>query len=149
LPGGLIRGSQRRSASSSTVLRSRCATAPSSDGAIEVKIEETVRGKDVFVVQSGHERPKDHVMELLFLVDAARRASARSVTAVLPYFPYGKGDKKDEPRVSIRGRVVADVLGAVGVDRVLTMDLHSPQIQGYFHVPVDNLYGPSVFAMAI
>jgi ribose-phosphate pyrophosphokinase len=85
---------------------------------------------------------------LLFLVDAARRASARSVTAVLPYFPYGKGDKKDEPRVSIRGRVVADVLEAVGVDRVLTMDLHSAQIQGFFHVPVDNLYALPIFADA-
>ncbi len=111
-----------------------------SDGAIEVKLEENVRGRDVFVVQSGHERPNDHVMELLFLLDAARRASARSVTAVLPYFPYGKGDKKDEPRVSIRARVIADVIQVAGAGRVLTMDLHAGQIQGFFHVPVDNLY---------
>jgi ribose-phosphate pyrophosphokinase len=117
-----------------------------SDGAIEVKLEENVRGRDVFVVQSGHERPNDHVMELLFLLDAARRASARSLTAVLPYFPYGKGDKKDEPRVSIRARVVADAIQAAGAGRVLTMDLHAGQIQGFFQVPVDNLYALPVLA---
>jgi len=111
-----------------------------SDGAVEVKLEENVRGRDVFIVQSGQERPNDHVMELLFLLDAARRASARSVTAVLPYFPYGKGDKKDEPRVSIRARVVADAIQIAGAGRVLTMDLHAGQIQGFFQVPVDNLY---------
>ncbi|MDP8922239.1 MAG: ribose-phosphate diphosphokinase [Chloroflexota bacterium] len=120
-----------------------------SDGAIEVKIEANVRGCDVFVVQSGHERPNDHVMELLFLIDAARRASARSVTAVLPYFPYGKGDKKDEPRVSIRGRVVADALKAAGAARVLTMDLHAAQLQGFFRVPVDNLYALPTLAAEI
>jgi ribose-phosphate pyrophosphokinase len=120
-----------------------------SDGAVEVKIEGNVRGRDVFVVQSGHERPNDHVMELLFLIDAARRASARSVTAVLPYFPYGKGDKKDEPRVSIRGRVVADALEAAGAGRVLTLDLHAPQLQGFFRVPVDNLYALPVMAAEI
>jgi len=117
-----------------------------SDGAIEVRLEENVRGRDVFVVQSGHSNPNDHLMELLFLLDAARRASARSVTAVLPYFPYGKGDKKDEPRVSIRARVVADAIEAAGAQRVLTMDLHAPQIQGFFHVPVDNLYALPVLA---
>ncbi len=115
-----------------------------SDGAIEVKLEENVRGRDVFIVQSGQERPNDHVMELLFLLDAARRASARSVTAVFPYFPYGKGDKKDEPRVSIRARVVADAIQVAGAGRVLTMDLHAAQIQGFFHVPVDNLYAMPV-----
>jgi ribose-phosphate pyrophosphokinase len=120
-----------------------------SDGAVEVKIETNVRGRDVFVVQSGHERPNDHMMELLFLVDAARRASARSVTAVLPYFPYGKGDKKDEPRVSIRGRVVADTLEAVGVSRVLTLDLHAAQLQGFFRAPVDNLYALPVLAAEV
>jgi ribose-phosphate pyrophosphokinase len=117
-----------------------------SDGAVEVKFEENVRGRDVFVVQSGHERPNDYIMELLFLLDAARRASARSVTAVLPYFPYGKGDKKDEPRVSIRARVVADALQVAGAGRVLTMDLHAGQIQGFFQVPVDNLYALPVLA---
>ena len=115
-----------------------------SDGAIEVKLEGNVRGRDVFMVQSGPVQPNDFVMELLFLLDAARRASARSVTAVLPYFPYGKGDKKDEPRVSIRARVVADAIQIAGAGRVLTMDLHAGQIQGFFHVPVDNLYAMPV-----
>jgi ribose-phosphate pyrophosphokinase len=120
-----------------------------SDGAIEVKLDENVRGRDVFVVQSGQERPNDYVMELLFLLDAARRASARSVTAVLPYFPYGKGDKKDEPRVSIRARVVADAIQVAGAGRVLTMDLHAGQIQGFFHIPVDNLYALPVLVAQI
>jgi ribose-phosphate pyrophosphokinase len=117
-----------------------------SDGAIEVKLEENVRGRDVFVVQSGQANPNDHLVELLFLIDAARRASARSITAVLPYFPYGKGDKKDEPRVSIRARVVADALEVAGTGRVLTVDLHAGQLQGFFHVPVDNLYALPVLA---
>ena len=120
-----------------------------SDGAIEVKLDENVRGRDVFIVQSGQERPNDHVMELLFLLDAARRASARSVTAVLPYFPYGKGDKKDEPRVSIRARVVADAIQVAGAGRVLTMDLHAGQIQGFFQVPVDNLYALPVLVAQV
>ena len=106
-----------------------------------------VRGRDVHVVQSGQANPNDHLMELCFMVDAARRASARSITAVLPYFPYGKGDKKDEPRVSIRARVVADILEVAGVDRVLTIDLHAGQLQGFFRVPVDNLYALPVFAV--
>jgi ribose-phosphate pyrophosphokinase len=117
-----------------------------SDGAIEAKLEVNVRGRDVYVVQSGQANPNDHLMELCFMVDAARRASARSITAVLPYFPYGKGDKKDEPRVSIRARVVADILEGVGVDRILTIDLHAGQLQGFFRVPVDNLYALPVFA---
>jgi ribose-phosphate pyrophosphokinase len=117
-----------------------------SDGAIEVKLEENVRGRDVFFVQSGQNNPNDHLMELLFLIDAARLASARSVTAVMPYFLYAKGDKKDEPRVSIRGRVVADALQVAGAQRVLTMDLHAAQMQGFFNVPVDNLYARPVFA---
>src|SRR5690242_15128544 len=120
-----------------------------SDGAVEVKLEENVRGRDVFIIQSGQEQPNDHVMELLFLLDAARRASARSVTAVLPYFPYGKGDKKDEPRVSIRARVVADCIEVAGAGRVLTMDLHAGQIQGFFHVPVDNLYAMPVLTAQV
>jgi len=120
-----------------------------SDGAIEVKLEENVRGRDVFVVQSGQANPNDHLVELLFLLDAARLASARSVTAVMPYFLYAKADKKDEPRVSIRGRVVADALQAAGAQRVLTMDLHAAQMQGFFHVPVDNLYARPVFAAEV
>lgn len=120
-----------------------------SDGAIEAKLEVNVRGRDVHVVQSGQANPNDHLMELCFVADAARRASARSITAVLPYFPYGKGDKKDEPRVSIRARVVADILEVAGIDRVLTVDLHAGQLQGFFRVPVDNLYALPVFAAEV
>ena len=117
-----------------------------SDGAIEVRLEENVRGRDVFIVQSGQANPNDHLMELLFLVDApAGRARAASPPCC-PYFPYGKGDKKDEPRVSIRARVVADALEVAGTGRVLTVDLHAGQLQGFFHVPVDNLYGLPVLA---
>ncbi len=112
-----------------------------SDGNTFVKVLENVRGHDVYVIQSVVHKSNDYFMELLFLTDAFKRASASSVTAVIPYFGYGKGDKKDEPRVSIRARVCADALESAGVDRVVTMDLHAPQIQGFFHVPVDNLYG--------
>ncbi len=112
-----------------------------SDGNTFVQVGENVRGREVFVVQSTIHRTNDRFMELLFWIDAFKRASAASVTAVIPYFSYGKGDKKDEPRVSIRARVCADALEAVGCDRVVTMDLHSPQIQGFFNIPVDNLFG--------
>jgi ribose-phosphate pyrophosphokinase len=111
-----------------------------SDSNTFVRILENVRGRHVFVVQSVAYPANDSFMELLFWIDAARRASAAEVTAVIPYFGYAKGDKKDEPRVSIRARVCADCLEAVGVDRVLAMDLNPPQIQGFFRVPVDNLY---------
>src|SRR3984893_3960858 len=124
----------------------RAQTRTFSDGAIEVKLEENVRGRDVFIVQSGQANPNDHLMELLFLLDAARRASARNVTAVLPYYPNVKGNKKAEPRVSIRARVVADALEVAGAQRVLTLDLHAGQLQGFFHIPVDNLYGLPVLA---
>ena len=119
---------------------SKSTTFKFSDSNTYVKLEENVRGQDVFLIQSGSPPVNDHLIELLFLVDACKRASAASVTAVMPFYPYSKGDKKDEPRVSIRGRVVANLLEAVEVDRVLTMDLHAPQIQGFFRVPVDNLY---------
>ena len=112
-----------------------------SEGNIFVKIAENVRSSDVFIVQSNSRNPNDDFMELLFMIDAFKRASAGSVTAVIPYFSYAKGDKKDEPRVSIRARVCADCLESAGVDRILTMDLHSPQIQGFFKKPVDHLYG--------
>jgi ribose-phosphate pyrophosphokinase len=111
-----------------------------SDGNTFVRILENVRGRHVFIVQSVAYPVNDSFMELLFYVDAARRASASEVTAVIPYFGYAKGDKKDEPRVSIRARVCADSLEASGVQRVLFMDLHAPQIQGFFRVPVDHLY---------
>ncbi len=105
---------------------------------------ENVRGRDVFVVQGTEYPVNDNFMELLFWIDALKRASATQVTAVIPFFSYAKGDKKDEPRVSIRARVCADCIEAAGADRVLTMDLHSPQIQGFFKIPVDHLYAMPV-----
>jgi len=111
-----------------------------SEGNVFVRVLENVRGRDCFVIQGVHQPVNDNFMELLFWIDALRRASAQHVTAVIPFFSYAKGDKKDEPRVSIRARVCADAIEAAGADRVLTMDLHSPQIQGFFHVPVDHLY---------
>ncbi len=109
------------------------------EGNTFVKIREKVRGKDIYIVQSIAVHPNDEFMELLFWIDAFKRASAKSVTAIIPYFSYAKGDKKDEPRVSIRARVCADCLEITGIDRLLTMDLHSPQIQGFFKKPVDHL----------
>ncbi len=115
-----------------------------SEGNILVRVLENVRGRDVFIVQGGDYPVNDNFMELLFWIDALKRASATQVTAVIPYFSYAKGDKKDEPRVSIRARVCADCIEAAGADRVLTMDLHSPQIQGFFKIPVDHLYAMPV-----
>ncbi|MEO1996490.1 MAG: ribose-phosphate diphosphokinase [Planctomycetaceae bacterium] len=112
-----------------------------SEGNVFVRINENVRGRDTFIIQGIHHPVNDNFMELLFWVDALKRASAQQITAVIPFFSYSKGDKKDEPRVSIRARVCADALEAAGADRILTMDLHSPQIQGFFSVPVDHLYG--------
>ncbi|AGC68393.1 ribose-phosphate pyrophosphokinase Prs [Thermoclostridium stercorarium subsp. stercorarium DSM 8532] len=112
-----------------------------SEGNTFVKILEKVRDKDVYIVQTIGLNPNDDFMELLFWIDAFKRSSAASVTAIIPYFSYAKGDKKDEPRVSIRARVCADCLEITGVDRIVTMDLHSPQIQGFFKKPVDHLYG--------
>src|SRR4051812_45031584 len=115
-----------------------------SEGNIFVRVLENVRGRDVFIVQGSEFPVNDNFMELLFWIDAFKRASATQVTAVIPFFSYAKGDKKDEPRVSIRARVCADCIEAAGADRVLTMDLHSPQIQGFFKIPVDHLYATSV-----
>ncbi len=111
-----------------------------SEGNLFVRVEENVRGRHVYLVQSTGFPANDNFMELLFWIDAFKRASACSVTVVIPYFSYAKGDKKDEPRVSIRARVCADAVEAAGADRVVTMDLHSPQIQGFFKIPVDDLY---------
>ena len=120
-----------------------------SEGNFFVRVLENVRGRDVFVVQGTAFPANDNFMELLFWIDALKRASAASVTAVIPYFSYAKGDKKDEPRVSIRARVCADAIEAAGVDRVVTMDLHAPQVQGFFRVPVDDLYAMPVLCDAI
>lgn len=111
-----------------------------SEGNTFVKVGETVRGKDVYLVLSIGLRPNDEFVELLFWMDAFKRASAKSVTAIIPYFSYAKGDKKDEPRVSIRARVCAECIELAGADRVVTMDLHSPQVQGFFKKPVDHLF---------
>jgi ribose-phosphate pyrophosphokinase len=115
-----------------------------SEGNIFVRVLENVRGRDVYIVQGTEYPVNDNFMELLFFIDALKRASATQVTAVIPFFSYAKGDKKDEPRVSIRARVCADAIEAAGADRVLTMDLHSPQIQGFFKIPVDHLYAMPV-----
>ncbi|MBI5091689.1 MAG: ribose-phosphate pyrophosphokinase [Candidatus Hydrogenedentes bacterium] len=119
-----------------------------SEGNLFVRILENVRGRNVYVVQSTAYPANDNFMELLFWIDAFKRASAESVTVVVPYFSYAKGDKKDEPRVSIRGRVCADCIEAAGAARVITMDLHAPQIQGFFRVPVDDLYAIPVLCEA-
>src|SRR3954470_17609391 len=111
-----------------------------SEGNVFVRVLENVRGRDVFVIQGTEFPVNDNFVELLFWIDAFKRASATQVTAVIPFFSYAKGDKKDEPRVSIRARVVADAIESAGADRVLTMDLHAPQIQGFFKIPVDHLY---------
>jgi len=111
-----------------------------SDGEIRVRIEENVRGADVFVVQSSCEPVNDSLMELLIMIDALKRSSANRITAVIPYFGYARQDRKDQPRVPISAKLVADLISTAGTDRVLTMDLHAGQIQGFFNVPVDHLY---------
>lgn len=111
-----------------------------SDGEIRVKVEENVRGADVFVVQSTCQPVNDSLLELLIIIDALKRSSANRITAVIPYFGYGRQDRKDQPRVPISAKLVADLISTAGADRVLTMDLHAGQIQGFFNVPVDHLY---------
>lgn len=111
-----------------------------SDGELSVKIDENVRGRDVFIIQSISKPANDHLMELLLIIDAVRRASARRITTVIPYYGYGRQDRKVEPRVPISARVVADIIEALGPDRILTMDLHADQIQGFFRIPVDHLF---------
>lgn len=115
-----------------------------SDGEIYIRYDESIRGSDLFIIQATNP-PGDHLLELIMLIDAARRASAARITAVIPYFGYARQDRKDQPRVAIGARVVANMLTTVGVDRILTMDLHAPQIQGFFDIPVDHLYGSAVF----
>ncbi len=115
-----------------------------SDGEISVKIQENIRGWDVFIVQPTFP-PADNLLELLVLLDACRRASAKRITAVMPYFGYARQDRKDESRVPISAKLVANLITAAGADRVLTMDLHSAQIQGFFDIPLDHLLGSAVF----
>lgn len=114
------------------------------DGETFVKIRDNIRGRDVFVVQSVCKQPNEMLMELLIMIDAMRRASAARITAVLPYFGYGRQDRKDQPRVPITAKLVANLLVAAGANRVLTVDLHAQQIQGFFDIPVDHLYAAPV-----
>ncbi|MEO0091409.1 MAG: ribose-phosphate pyrophosphokinase [candidate division WOR-3 bacterium] len=114
-----------------------------SDGEIKINIEENVRGVDVFVVQPTHP-PAENLLELLLMLDAFKRASAERITAVIPYYGYGRQDRKDEPRVPISAKLIADLIVSAGASRVLTMDLHAEQIQGFFNIPVDHLYATPV-----
>src|ERR1017187_918785 len=116
-----------------------------SDGEIWVKYGENIRGSDVYIVQSTNP-PAENILELLIMIDAARRASAKRITAVIPYFGYSRQDRKDQPRVSITAKLIANLITTAGADRVITMDLHASQIQGFFDIPLDHLYGSSVFS---
>ena len=115
-----------------------------SDGEIAVKINQNIRGKDVFIVQSTNP-PAENLLELLVIIDAARRASAERITAVIPYFAYARQDRKDQPRVPITSKLVANLIAASGANRVLTMDLHAVQLQGFFDIPMDHLFANPVF----
>ena len=115
------------------------------DGETCVKIEENIRGRDVFILQSICRPPNERLMELLIMIDAVRRASAARITAVLPFYGYGRQDRKDQPRVPITAKLVANLLVAAGTNRLLTIDLHAQQIQGFFDIPVDHLYASPVF----
>jgi ribose-phosphate pyrophosphokinase len=116
-----------------------------SDGEINVKIEESVRGKDVFIIQPTSAPANANLMELLIMTDALKRSSAKSITAVVPYFGYARQDRKAEPRVPISAKLVANLMETAGITRVITIDLHASQIQGFFDIPVDNLYGAVLF----
>lgn len=118
------------------------------DGEFAVSFEESIRGNDVFLVQSTFPN-SDNLMELLLMIDAAKRASAHRIIAVCPYFGWARQDRKDKPRVSIGAKLVADMLGVAGIDRLITMDLHADQIQGFFNVPVDHLYGSQILVKYI
>jgi len=115
-----------------------------SDGEIWVKYKENIRGDDVYLIQSTHQ-PAENLMELLIMLDAAKRSSVSTVTAVIPYFGYARQDRKDQPRVSITAKLVANLISVAGADRVITMDLHAAQIQGFFDIPSDHLYASPVF----
>jgi ribose-phosphate pyrophosphokinase len=124
----------------------RCVLDRFSDGEIHFYIDENVRGEDIFIIQSGSYDANSHLMELFIMIDAFKRASAGRITAVIPYYAYARQDWKDRPRVPISARLIADLIETAGANRVLTMDLHSPQIQGFFSIPVDNLMATPVLA---
>ena len=121
----------------------QCEIKTFSDGEIWVKYSDNIRGSDVFIIQSTSP-PAENLLELLIMIDAAKRASARKVAAVIPYFGYARQDRKDQPRVSITAKLVANLITKAGADRVITMDLHAPQIQGFFDIPVDHLYSSAI-----
>jgi len=121
----------------------RCEIKTFSDGEIWVKYSDNIRGSDVFIIQSTMP-PAENLLELLIMIDAAKRASARKIAAVIPYFGYARQDRKDQPRVSITAKLIANLITVAGADRVITMDLHAPQIQGFFDIPVDHLYSSAV-----
>lgn len=121
-----------------------CTTGRFSDGEISFKYNENIRGTDVFIIQSTHP-PAENLMELLIMIDAARRASAKRITAVIPYFGYARQDRKDQPRVAITAKLVANLITTAGAHRVLTMDLHCAQIQGFFDIPFDHIYASTAF----
>lgn len=123
---------------------SECSVQNFSDGEVSVTINETVRGADVFLVQSTCDPVNNNIMELLIMIDACKRASAGRITAVIPYFGYARQDRKNKARDPISAKLIADLLTTAGADRVLSMDLHAPQIQGFFNIPVDNLMGTSI-----
>jgi len=127
----------------------RCVLDRFSDGEVHFYIDENVRGEDIFVIQSGASDANSHLMELFIMIDAFKRASAGRITAVIPYFAYARQDWKDRPRVPITARLVSDLIETAGANRILTMDLHSPQIQGFFSIPVDNLMAAPVLASHI
>lgn len=119
-----------------------------SDGEIWIKFEENVRGVDLFIIQPTY-APSDNLMELLIMIDAAKRASVKRVTAVIPYYGYARQDRKDQPRVSVTAKLIANLIARAGADRVITVDLHSSQIQGFFDIPLDHLYASPVLLRAI
>ena len=114
------------------------------DGEIWVKFKENIRGSDVYLVQSTHQ-PAENLLELLIMIDAAKRSSVATVTTVIPYFGYARQDRKDQPRVAITAKLIANLISVAGADRVITMDLHAAQIQGFFDIPSDHLYASPVF----
>src|SRR5260221_1164852 len=124
--------------------RGKCVVSAFPDGETFVKIEENVRGEDVFLVQSTSPPTNHHLMEMFIMIDALRRASAARITAVIPFYGYARQDRKDQPRVPITAKLVANLIVAAGANRILTMDLHAQQIQGFFDIPVDHLYAAPV-----
>lgn len=144
LTGNSNRKLAERIAAYTKIPLSECEVSRFSDGEIFVQINENIRGADVFIVQSTNP-PAENLMELLLMIEAARRASAKRITAVIPYFGYARADKKDQPRVAISARLVADLITVAGANRVITMDLHASQIQGFFNIPSDHLYASPVF----